>query len=155
MKKLKLYGKLGDGKYAIVDDDIYEKVSWYKWSLDSLGYPRAANIRLHSVIMGSHMSEKLYVDHINRNKLDNRRENLRLVDASTNSFNKEHKTSASGHRGVTVRSGRFKPFWVAVYLKGKTIYVGSFRTLEEAIQARKEAEVKYGISTMERAGGRI
>lgn len=154
MKKLKLYG-INGGEYALVDDDIYEKVSWYPWKLEKNGYPRAHTIRLHEVVMGARPSDKYYVDHINRDKLDNRRENLRFVDASTSQFNRDTEVAKSGHRGVVVRANRLKPYWVAVYKHGKTIYIGSYKTLDEAVIARKEAEITHGIPTVERPRGSV
>lgn len=157
MKKLKLYGAKGQGKFAIVDDDIYEKVSWYPWKLDSTGYPRAHLTRLHNIVLpGSTVSQQ--VDHINRDKLDNRRENLRLVDRSVNSTNREARTS-SGEKHIMFRADRNLPYWVGIYIGGtsskKTKYLGSYKTLEEAIIAREEGYKEYGISNLGREGRRI
>lgn len=67
--------------------------------------------RLHRDIarrMGWCLSEGLEVDHINRNKLDNRRENLRLVTPEQNARNKtKSKNNTSGYKGVSLNRGRW------------------------------------------------
>jgi len=74
------------------------------------------------------------IDHVNGRKDDNRIENLRRANHSTNQVNTSDRGSASGVRGVRYvdKTGR----WAArVYLDGKEIRVGTFSTLEEASAA--------------------
>lgn len=74
------------------------------------------------------------IDHINGKKDDNRIENLRPADYSSNQVNTANRKSASGIRGVRVvkKTGR----WMArVYKNGKEIRVGTFATPEEASSA--------------------
>lgn len=78
------------------------------------------------------------VDHINRVKSDNRIENLRAADHSTNQMNTDTGGSQSGLRGVRLgpKTGR----WAArIYWNGKEIRIGTFATPEEASAAYKEA----------------
>lgn len=78
------------------------------------------------------------VDHINRDKSDNRIENLRAADHSTNQMNTDTRGSQSGLRGVRFvpKTGR----WAArIYRNGKEIRIGTFATPEEASAAYKEA----------------
>lgn len=75
--------------YALIDKE-YQYLEKYKWSLDSNGYARAnlwnRNItRLHRLIIT--LEEGKVTDHINRNKLDNRKCNLRIVTQKINSRN--------------------------------------------------------------------
>lgn len=80
------------------------------------------------------------IDHINRIKADNRVENLRASDHSTNQMNTENRGSQSGFRGVRLvpKTGR----WSArIYRNGKEIRIGTFDTPEEA-SAAYEAEAK-------------
>jgi len=94
MKNLPL---TNDG-FAIVDDDIYERAKDFKWYLDHHGYPNSngktrAKINrgwLHKFVLGS-APKPLVTDHINRNKLDNRRENLRFVNRRINNLNSSKK----------------------------------------------------------------
>ena len=83
------------------------------------------------------------IDHIDpRNKLDNRIVNLREATASENAKNKRMPiNNTSGYIGVGKRGDK----WYA-YIKvdDKQIYLGTFDTKDEAIQARKQAEKLYG-----------
>ena len=92
MKLIPLSEKAGAGKSAIVDDDFID--TGLKWTLNSVGYPyqrvrvgpRALNQRktvlMHRYVIGAAKGQ--IVDHINRNKLDCRRENLRICTQSSN-----------------------------------------------------------------------
>lgn len=107
------------GYFALVDDDDYEKINEYVWSASSLGHRRTryalTNIkiegryttgRMHRLILEVSDS-KLIVDHINGNGLDNRKENLRIVNASENATNVSiNKRNKSGYKGVTLRKDR-------------------------------------------------
>jgi len=81
------------------------------------------------------------IDHIDGNSLNNRLENLRDVTHAENGRNqKKRKTNTSGHTGV----GRFRDKWKAqIAVSGRVIYLGLFTDLDEAVTARKAAEVKY------------
>ena len=75
------------------------------------------------------------VDHINRNRLDNSLENLRIVTQSENVFNKSHqKNNKSGYRGVSWTSREQK--WRAVISKNKKQkHIGYFENKDEAYAA--------------------
>lgn len=70
------------------------------------------------------------VDHINRNKLDNRRENLRYATSSQNKCNRAlQSNNTSGYRGVY----KMRTCWTAkIKLNGKQVVLGTFITKEEA-----------------------
>jgi hypothetical protein len=81
------------------------------------------------------------VDHINRVRDDNRIDNLRCVSYSQNALNTEYTTSRAKVRGVT-----YCPPWKAtIQVNGKRKDLGRFHTLEEAVAARKAAEIKYRV----------
>lgn len=84
------------------------------------------------------------VDHIDGNGLNNRWENLRNVSHSLNGKNqKKHSTNTSGKGGVTYRKDSGK--WRArIIVDGKSISLGTFTEKEDAIEARKKAEIKHG-----------
>lgn len=84
------------------------------------------------------------IDHINRNKLDNRITNLRVVTRSINCHNIAGRSS-SGFKGVSAASKGQR--WEArIMINRKPIYLGLYATPEEAAAARKGAEIALGLS---------
>jgi hypothetical protein len=83
------------------------------------------------------------VDHINRNRLDNRIENLRSVTRSVNCHNIAARSS-SGEKGVTAGS-RGRGWEARIMVNRKPIYLGFYSTKEEAAAARKGAEYALGL----------
>jgi hypothetical protein len=89
MKKLKLLG----GKETIVDDDVYEWASKFNWKLTKGGYVQMSSYNLlHRIIVGSPKGKEVH--HINGNKLDNRRENLKLETPSEHQQHHFHRIVA-------------------------------------------------------------
>lgn len=84
------------------------------------------------------------IDHINGNRADNRLLNLRDVPLGENRKNmKKPKNNTSGHMGIGWDKSRNK--WnVKIGVNGKTVNVGRFKELDDAIIARKAAEKEYG-----------
>ena len=87
----------------------------------------------------------LLTDHINRNGLDNRKSNLRSVNYKQNAFNTGlPKNNTSGVRGVVWDKNNCK--WQAqIMVDQRNKFLGRFKKLEDAIQARKRAEVIYAV----------
>lgn len=138
------YINLTQGKRAIVDDEDYEWLSQWKWCF-SKGYAarrkpgaRGSLLFMHRVL--NQTPTGLDTDHINRVKLDNRRENLRSATRSQNVFNNgKHINNSSGCRGVHQNSLRGD--WEAyITINYKRIHLGRFTTFEDAVQARESAE---------------
>ena len=138
---------------AIIDKDDYEKVSKYYWRLNDSGYAihifaDGSSIRLHRLILDLNDDSKdnIVVDHINRNKLDNRKLNLRETTQHKNSFNNNiGKNNKTGYIGISYlpESSKVNPWQSRIMYNWKTIYLGSFPTIEKAIRARLLAEIKY------------
>jgi hypothetical protein len=86
----------------------------------------------------------LEIDHINGDGLDNRIANLRLATRGENSSNSQrHFDTSSGIKGVQ-RNG--SGYMARIKANGKVHYLGTFRTLEAAIEARrKAADVLHGV----------
>ena len=84
------------------------------------------------------------IDHINGVRDDNRLENLRSVSHAENLKNQKVRSdNNSGHVGVIWRPNRFK--WEAqIRVDNRLVYLGRFFSKDDAIAARKAAEVKYG-----------
>ena len=83
------------------------------------------------------------LDHVNRNRQDNRIENLRLATQAENLQNKSvYENNTSGYSGVSWNKDCNK--WQAqITLCRKQKHLGLFATLEEAVAARKAAKIKY------------
>lgn len=82
------------------------------------------------------------IDHINGIRTDNRIANLIEVSARDNSRNrKKPKTNTSGHIGVCKRGNSFR-----AYINGESgrEWLGTFPSIDEAVKARKNAEILYG-----------
>ena len=129
--------------------DIGEWEKWAKfccWHLNANGYAAThidgRNKLFHWVIFPEKESG-VVVDHINGNRLDNRMENLRLVNRAQNNMNKGlGSNNTSGHTGVAWDKSKRK--WGAkIQIGGKTKYLGRYTDIENAIKARTEAEEKY------------
>lgn len=83
------------------------------------------------------------IDHIDQDRSNNKITNLRDVPNSENQKNQTMKrNNTSGHTGIyPVPSGKWK---ASIYVNGKNKTIGTFRDKEDAIKARKDAEIKYG-----------
>lgn len=88
----------------------------------------------------------MMVDHINGDGLDNRIENLRLVTPVESARNMPMQFRRTGsHHGV--KKAHFGGGWAAyIGVSNKEIYLGTFKTVDEAISARKRAELDYGFN---------
>jgi len=95
--------------------------------------------------MGLDLAERMQVDHINGNPLDNRRDNLRVLSASDNSRNqKDRSDSSTGFKGVHFDRSRGK--WMAhVSEGGKFRNLGRFDSMEDAKAARIAAEAEWEV----------
>lgn len=143
MKKIPLSGKKGEGLFAIVDDEDFEELSKYNWYLTSVGYAargkwnkdkeRSDVLLMHRQLM-SFPTGKL-VDHINMEKLDNRKCNLRIATKSENMRNSPKRSSnTSGYKGV-VFVKHIKKWKAEITLNYKNTHIGVYQTREEAAKA--------------------
>lgn len=93
---------------------------------------------LYKVFIGN-IPEKMYVDHIDRNKLNNNLENLRLVTNSQNTINSDKIINAKGYSKL--KNG----YRANITINGKTIYLGYFKSEEDAHNAYLAAKEKFHI----------
>ena len=117
----------------IVDVDDFEKAKEYNWRYRPNGYSSGRrymhpSIPLHWLVKGR--VDGLDIDHINQNRLDNRKSNLRIVPRCINAINVGLRSNnTSGFRGV----GKSGLRWQArVGVSGKIRVLGTFDTPEEA-----------------------
>lgn len=145
--RIPLTGK-AKGKFATVDEADFAEVSKYKWYLNNRGYPthafwidgKSKNISLHRFLLGS--KEGKVCDHINRDKLDNQRSNLRFVTNGENMWNRGNRNKKSGYFGVYWRKDSKK--WYARLIKNRVeVYFEGFRTALEAAHAYDREAIKH------------
>lgn len=127
---------LSQGKFALVDDEDFDRVSQYKWYFNdgyAMRYEKGKRIRMHRFILDA--PDGVEVDHRNRNKLDQRRENLRLCTGIENKRNLGiRKDNTSGYKNVYL--DRSTGHWrSAIYVNGKPIHFGSFKEKRHAAMA--------------------
>lgn len=96
------------------------------------GYRRAF---LHHCIVGQPIWEGEEIDHKNRVRSDDRRQNLRYVTKSRQAMNTDRAPGASGARNVYIDRGRYQ---VTIWRDGYEYYLGRFGTLDEAVATRDE-----------------
>lgn len=131
-----------DNKEFLIDKEDFDKVSAHSWCC-SRGYMETRTkqkvIRMHRLIMGvSNPKEK--IDHINHNKSDNRRKNLRTCTHMENcSNNLTSKNNTSGQTGVIFHKGKWE---VRIKHNYKNFYLGRFDTFEKAVEARIAKEIE-------------
>lgn len=149
--------KLTQGKYALVDDADFDWLAQWKWQYDK----KLQHAVRNTYIKGSgkqgqkndcHVMARdimdcpadMVVDHINHNRTDNQRENLRICTKQQNSFNKQQraKSNTSGFKGVSWNKNAAK--WMAkINANNVQIYLGIYSDIREAIEAYNQAATKY------------
>lgn len=134
--------KLTKGRCAIIDDADLALVSSRKWSFgnETGGYARrndsGKTVFMHKVIMG--VPNGVEVDHMDGDKLNNRRSNMRVATHQQNSFNtKLRSNSSTGIKGVSWYK-RDKKWRAYIVLNGKQIHLG----YHDTAQAAKDAYAK-------------
>lgn len=126
--------------YTFVDDEDYEEMSKYRWCRDAYGYAQTSvringkkrNLKMHRLIVNTPDGKD--TDHINRNKLDNRRSNLRICTHQQNSFNLRRPKRTSKYNGVSWDKSREK-WYACIQRDGKTLGIGRFIKESDAARA--------------------
>jgi hypothetical protein len=149
--------QLTKGKVALVDDDMFDYLNQWKWRIHT-GYAKR-----DEYIKGSYPSKKhktfymhrevlditgkleknMFVDHIDRGKLNNQKDNLRLATTSQNAINAFNiGRNKSGYKGVRFDKNSCK--WRAVIKhQGKDYWLGQFEDIKDAVVAYNEGAKKY------------
>lgn len=143
MKKIKLNRHKGKScLWAFVDNEDYEKVNKYRWFITTVGYVETLmggkKQYLHRFLLNF---PSQIVDHINQNKLDNRKINLRLANKRINAFNSKIRCdNKTGRKGVCFSGGKYI---ATIWLNGKQIYLGSSYSYDKAVVLRERGELLY------------
>ncbi len=130
--------------FTQIDEADIELVSQHRWGLQPGGYAGRTGtngtVLLHRLI--SSPPKHLVVDHINRDPLDNRRSNLRFATRAQNMHNSMVAVGRNPRRGVcwAKREGKWL---VRIEINKQKKHIGTYRELEDAINAREEAERKF------------
>ena len=161
MKKIPLSakGKFSNrGKYfSLVDDELYNELSKFNWSISKNGYAqrrvkigdKVSTILMHRQIMELSFGDSICVDHINGNRLDNQKSNLRVCSHTENLHNskisKRNKSQAKGvfHQCIKYETKKgvvCKYYWRASIMFNKElIYLGCFPDTKEGFKQAKNA----------------
>ncbi len=149
-------------RLALVNDEDYKYLKRYKWYLlcekYAVRYIRTGikpqkNVRrkykmilMHREILKNELekSSNKEVDHINNDGLDNRRQNLRLCTRQGNQRNRHITEGVKkyGYKGIYKRN-KPKPWGAQIVINDKNIWLGSFFTKQEAVNAYNKAARKY------------
>lgn len=146
MKKI----PLSQGKFALVDDEDFEKLNAFKWYARK--HRKTYYAERHG-INGSFKRTYLHhaikmpegenqIDHKDGNGLNNQKENLRECSHSQNICNQKRTKNKCGFKGIYFDKRR-KYFNARVTINKKTYFVGCFKTPEQAASAYDEAAKKY------------
>ena len=119
----------------------YSDVTGYK-AINKYGYKMPTHKLIMLYMLGKEFP-KAEIDHIDHNRGNNSWYNLRIVCRQTNSRNlSKHKVNTSGFTGVSWHKTKGK--WRShIMVNYKQIHLGLFNNIEDAIEARKEANIKY------------
>lgn len=131
--------------YFYFDLEDYDKIKNHCWFDDGNGYPRTNIVvseqkiiltRMHELIFP--VQNNFYIDHINQNKFDNRKINLRYCNPMQNAQNKSKPNKVVGVN----YSKKLKKYRARIKNGNKDIHIGLYNTEKEAIVARLKMEKK-------------
>jgi hypothetical protein len=121
---------------VLMDREDWERLGGKKISVAGPGYAQiymgGQVLLLHRWILGLTTGDGRIADHINRDKLDNRRQNLRVVTPAQSNLNRVTKPGKYGV-GIKICRGKYQ---ARVKRNGQVAHLGTWETLQEAQEAR-------------------
>lgn len=163
--------RISKGRTTIVDDEDFEYVNQWKWMYLRGSAARSkwiagpdgkvnkhTTIYLHRLILGriKQPFDGAFCDHIDGDRLNNTRKNLRWATPKENTRNaKVRSDNKSGHTGVYWRE-KSKDYVAHITFNGKSYSLKTHKTIQSAIAARNEAEKRlFGEFASERRVGKL
>lgn len=153
MKELEILGYK-----VLLDDEDYERVHNLSWWLDKKALVKHGHVYfehsfrdhgkqykmyLHRFILGLKLHDGIVCDHINGDTLDNQKKNLRKCTTAENCRNARiHKDNQTGYKGVAYNK-EWRYYSSRIQVNKQNIYLGSFKTAEDAYEAYCDASKKY------------
>ncbi len=132
------------GHYALVDDADYAHLRQFRWHRSTNGYAMGSvkrsgqrqKVYMHRYLMDAQPGD--IVDHIDGNKLNNTRANLRIVSNAQNQWNRRPQANATGYKGVTWHKRKQK-YHARIQVNGQRYSLGYFDTARAAAEAYNAA----------------
>lgn len=152
--------KASRGEIILVDEADFDQLSKYSWCTNATGYAYAyargtgrknrQTVTMHRLVMD--FPKGMRIDHINRNKLDNRRDNLRICTNSQNLGNSIGYSKKTKFKGLDLLpNGKWR---ARINIGGKSIHLGVAFTDRDAAKLYDEAAIKhYGEFAFTNFGG--
>jgi hypothetical protein len=141
--RIPLHARDGSVQYTLIDAADADWAAQWQWHLDDGYVKRRKGIRLHRELLGLMYGDGVEGDHINLDKLDNRRSNLRVTTRIQSAQNKpSYAGTSSQYRGVawSKQHGRWKAYY---QLGGKQTHLGYFADELEAAEVARAARLRF------------
>ena len=133
--------------YTEIDDEDFDRVNKYRWRLHSAGYAQSSGkingkyVYLHRFLL-SIEDKNQQIDHIDRNKLNNKKSNLRLCSPSQNSANIGlFSINTTGYKGVV--QSKYGSYAANIRHSGNRVHIGTYRNIIHAAQAYDKYALIY------------
>lgn len=129
----------------LVDDEDFEFLNQFYWQVDKYNcvkrHTNTKHYLIHRLILDA--PDNMEVDHIDGNRLNNQKSNLRLANSSQNKCNRgPRKDCRSGFKGVSWNKQREK--WTArIKIGGTYKHLGLFSDIKEAIKSYNDSAIQY------------
>ena len=145
---------LTQGKIVLVDEEDFKYLNQFKWhavkDLKTGRFYAVKNIKKNGKWIKIYMHQEIMktprgmeTDHINRNSLDNRKDNIRICTCSQNQMNRgKQNNNTSGYKGVFWHK-RVEKWMAQIRVNRKQIYLGYFNTKKDAALAYTGAAKQY------------